>query len=128
MEAIINCTPHDCHLYDKDGTTVIKTFPASGNTVRLKEERGQAPDMTGTAIGAYPVVAAPSFTGVEGLPDDKTGTIIVSMPVGQYIQTHPDLWLGTVVGPDSGNDGAVRDKGQILGTKRFVIYKAPILK
>jgi len=81
--------------------------------------------VAGTALAGLPIVAAPRFTGIAGaLPADPMAPILVSMPVGQWIQTHPDAWAGPVLGPDTGPAGVVRGPdGQIAGTKRLVMYK-----
>ena len=78
-----------------------------------------------TVLG-IPVVPAPLFSDVVGLPSDEEfqPDILVSMPVGEFLRNHPERYGGAVFGPDTGPDGVVRDqRGTILGTTRLLLYK-----
>lgn len=130
---IINTTPHVIHLHTytdgEFGEATITTYEPLKCDVRMTEVRAPVPDLRCTDLVGLHVECAPDFDAVSGLPvelDDGHTTIIVSMPVGQFLRANPVLWKGHVVGPDTGNGkfGAVRNAaGQILGTKGLVLYK-----
>ena len=74
---------------------------------------------------SIPVILAPLFTSVEGLPGKGfLPDILVSMPVGEILRNEPETYKGAVYGPDTGPDGVLRDdKGVIKGTFGLVLYK-----
>ncbi len=118
----VNMTPHDICVYDNEEKTVIITFPASGYVCRCTSEtpESQLPDR-----GGIPMIEAPRFRDVEGLPPSVSAPdVLVSMPVGEFLRDHPDWYRGAVLGPDTGPGYAVRDDGgAIRGTTRLVLYK-----
>jgi len=128
----LNCTPHDIFLVD-DKKNVLRKFPKTSVDVRLQTKpQVELPFQT---LG-LPVVSKQTFTGIDWpmnrdllIPDyviPKGSWILVSMPVGEYLASHPDECEHWVFGPDTGPGGAVRDQqGQIYGTKRLVFYAAP---
>ena len=75
------------------------------------------------------VVERATFDRLEWLGGDEPADnkfIIVSMPVGEFLATHPTLCKWYVFGPDTGPDACVRDSvGRIVGTKRLVFYAKP---
>ena len=131
---VLNTTPHAVNYYSKNEAgefVMTQTFPKSAYVSRLGETAGSldAFNRSGEFLQKYPHVAAPIYSGVEGLPpanemNDKT--VIVSMVVGNYLAANPNAISSTnttFVGPDTGPQGVVRDdKGGILGTNRFVVY------
>jgi hypothetical protein len=115
-----NGTPHEITLYDNNNE-ILEVFPSNGS---IRSNESYEEKVFVIKDFPYPLVAAPTFHGLTGLPDDKDVTLIVSMPVGQLIKANPSLWRGAVVGPDTGPKNGVRDKaGLIVGTKQFVVYK-----
>lgn len=128
----LNCTPHDIVLYDADGTTVLRTFPKSNLVVRL----AAAPQkqVAFQTLGV-PVVTRQKFVALAneeelaarvGSKKDTT-LLLVSMPVGEFMASRGTIsrqyWT---FGPDTGPDFVVRDAiGQIVGTRRLVLYSAP---
>jgi hypothetical protein len=110
---IINLTPHDVHIYDVDGKTVIATYPASGTVARVKSSTEIVGKVNGIAI------ARTAFGEIEGLPDPQPGTkYIVSLLVLQAAGGKRD----DLIGPDTGPGSVVRDEnGQIVGVRRFQI-------
>ena len=123
---LINCTPHDVRIFgENDDFEMVETIVKSGTFARMTQESDEILE-TRIKVGnrMVSVKRAPVFTEVLGLPDDLAKPIIVSMPVGQYLQQHPEKYKGAVFGPDTGPGGVVRDKGgQILGTRHFILYK-----
>lgn len=133
----LNMTPHDIHVYRKnnggsDGPLVeqvlVHVFPASGNTCRCVQSPVEPCDPISISKNSIPVIQAPSFSSVEGLPEKEEGLpspdILVSMPVGEILRKEPETYEGAVYGPDTGSDGVLRDdKGVIKGTFRLVLYK-----
>jgi len=138
VKKIINCTPHDIVVYDDDGKTVIVTIPRS-EPIRLKEideEAGEIKIIDTERSIRIPLIArdfvCPSITP----PDDGDGggdgfeVYIVSLPMLMMLALKADDLPRSVlfVAPDTGS-GAVRDeKGQIIGTKRFITLKQLINK
>lgn len=116
-----NLTPHDIHVYDDNGDDIVFTVPRSEHCARLTE---CDPIVVGSLGNGVPVIRAPIYSGVTGIPFPDVGqTIVVSMPVGHYIQSGKMSWSGPVYGPDTSVTGCVRDEfGRIVGTKRFVQY------
>lgn len=137
----LNMTPHDIHVYRKNnGDSDVRfrgllteqvlghVFPASGNTCRCVQSPVEQCDPISISKSSIPVIQAPSFSSVEGLPEKEEGLpspdILVSMPVGEILRKEPETYEGAVYGPDTGSDGVLRDdKGVIKGTFRLVLYK-----
>ncbi len=66
----------------------------------------------------------PIFVSGTGLPKDEGQAIFVSMPVGEFLARHPDVWSGPVLGPDTGPDNGIRDaQGRPAGTRAMIVYK-----
>lgn len=110
---IINLTPHDVCIYDTEGKTVIKTYPASGTVARVKSSTKIVGEIDGIPV------ARTSFGEIEGLPVPQPGTkYIVSLLVLQAAAGKRD----DLIGPDTGPGSVVRDEsGQIIGVRRFQI-------
>lgn len=124
---MINCTPHDLHVYDEKGENVVVTYHRSQYAPRLGQEpQKQVGSITTESGKNIPVYSPQKFGNVEGLPPCGEGScpdIIVSMLVGQKLQ-ESGSWPGGVFGPDTGK-GAVRaENGQIKGTMRLIQYCA----
>ena len=135
---IVNCTPHDVHIaYDIDGKQYQVTVPARReHTLRVEptpqtivgtvaiyqcDKGGQR-----TAEYAVPLLTAPSFVALGGTPPPPdTAAVLVSMPVGQFLATRPDLLPRTrVLGPDTGPGSVVRDdNGQIVAVRKLLFYR-----
>jgi hypothetical protein len=133
---VINCTPHSITVckYKKEEERKF-TIPISDWCVRLlstKENPEERFDIMG--LGTVGIVKAPKSIDVIGMPPEEynlpSTAIIVSLPVGEFLKEYPTRWLGPVIGPDTGPDAVIRDSatGQIIGTKRMVMYKKSILK
>ena len=107
---VINLTPHEVKVYNKEGKKVIFSFPPEGIPPRVKENT--VPDIS---IGEIKVVRK-SFQSPEGLPEGKPYTYyIVPSLVAQSVPQRRDLLV-----PDTGPESVIRDeKGKILGVRRF---------
>ncbi len=124
---MINCTPHDIHVYDDAGKEIIATYPRSGHELRLAQapqvQVGELTTESGKTIRVY---SPQEFGDVEGLPPCKDGDcpdILVSMVAALKLK-ETGSWSGGVFGPDTGK-GAVRaENGQITGTTRLIQYCA----
>lgn len=118
MANFVNLTPHPIHIYKNDQTYI--TIPPSGSIARMEQKEQSDLD----PVDGISIKTAPSFTNVSGLPKNKPSPkIIVSMPVGSYLQNNPKEYSGDVYGPDTG-DGVIRSEtGMIIGTKNLVKYK-----
>lgn len=124
VTTVINCLPHEATIYAADKTTVIARLPPSSCTVRMIESSAPLPADYAILGCNVPLVGAPAYTAVSGLPPRSAAPILVSMPVGEFAKTHPEMWHGPVLGVDMGREGAVRDeKGVVRGTTRFIVYK-----
>ncbi|MBO8164674.1 MAG: hypothetical protein H0Z34_13315 [Brevibacillus sp.] len=110
---IINLTPHDVHVYDAEGKTAIKTYPASGIVARVKSSTEIVGEVDGIAVAHI------TFGEIEGLPNPQPGTkYIVSLLVLQAVDGKRD----DLIGPDTGPGSVVRDEsGQIVGVRRFQV-------
>ena len=127
LSLFVNATPHPIKLYV--GDKEVATIPVwEKGTIRL----GVIPSAKIGAVsvegGSIPIYPAAQFSGLEGPLEHALGkNVLVSMPVGQWIQQNKDLdgrLIGVrVFGPDSGPQGRVSDaKGNIIGTKALVRY------
>jgi len=130
---LLNCTPHDIHVYDKDtkythdqdGETALVTFRKSDYVARIgTREQSHMGEIITEGGKTFPVFTPQCFTDVQGLPPCKDGkcvSIIVAMLVGQKLKETGE-YNGDVFGPDT-NHAAVRNtNGQLVGTTRFVRY------
>ena len=121
MKKLVNLTPHDVNLYAADGATLLRTIPASGMVARVSSTPGAAETVDGIPV---PVVGAPVWGQVEGLPAPIEGTMyIVSLIVAgrPEVSGRPDV-LRPGTGPE---DAPVRvqdgpRKGQIDGVTRLL--------
>lgn len=121
VEQIINCTPHDVVVYS-DNVEIMR-FPKSQYCIRLVALPLHVIRTFGSSLGIAWVTEPPTYTHLEGAPEDTTKQILVSMPVGQEIAAGRIKWDGYVFGPDSSPNGAVRDNnGRIIGTRGLVQY------
>lgn len=135
---ILNMTPHDISVYRNNNgesceLTLVGFYPKSTRTCRCVPS--PVVECDPIQDGTVPVILAPSFSSVEGLPgvkekgvllpdDGFSPDILVSMPVGEILRNEPERYRGAVYGPDTGPDGVIRDdKGAIKGTFRLVLYK-----
>lgn len=121
--SFLNCTPHALNLY-KDNE-LLETIPSSGFIARLTQEPQKDLGKLILKNGSeFPVISAPTFKEVEGLPTQETNRpidIIVSMLVAEKLKTTG--WNGRVYVPDTGPKGVVRDEnGTIIGTKNLIQY------
>ena len=128
MEHVINTTPHEIVVWgtgDASDTVIARFPPARDAQLRMKTTPVvKLPPLN----DVVPVVSAPAFVSFDGPVEDMLeSTLIVSMPVGEFIrQNHdaPEFECMRVYGPDTGPDAVVRnDSGQIVGTGRLVLYK-----
>jgi len=130
MEKILNLTPHDVVIYERNKPVAV--FPSAGS-IRLTEKVKEVNPVAGiptvvTEFDGVSVVLAQDFcTQVQD------AVVIVSLPVLQAIKENPfirekikkvlkdkNINLKAIVAPDTGNDSVVKDnKGRIIGVKRF---------
>jgi len=130
MEKILNLTPHDVVIYERNKP--VAAFPSAGS-IRLTEKVKEASPVAGiptvvTEFNGVSVVLAQDFcTQVQD------AVVIVSLPVLQAIKENPfirekikkvlkdkNINLKAIVAPDTGNDSVVKNKkNQIIGVKRF---------
>jgi len=106
---VVNTTPHDVTIFDEDDDAIV--LPSHpGHQLRLKEVYGKARTHRGVKI-----VGAPEYIGINGkIPD---GPMIVSALVGARMTARKHVY-----GIDTGA-GAVRNKkGEIIGSKRVVLF------
>lgn len=109
---IINLTPHSITLYLDSGETL--TIPASGTIARANERAGEEYCIDGLPV---PCVTAPTFLGVDNLPDPQPGIVyLVSMIVRESVYWREDVFSPSFSGGDCIRD----DQGRILGTRRLV--------
>jgi len=114
---LINLTPHEITLYDREGKKVLARIPSSGEArVKVEQELVGWVFLEGNL--KIPVYAS-MFGEVIGLPDPEPETetiFIVSFPVLQAMAgKRQDL-----VSPDTTPNGVVRDpNGKVLGVKSF---------
>jgi len=125
---VYNCTPHDIHVYDTNGKTILHTFPRNLDwTLRVitKEQKD---------LGTFQGVPLVSRQDPNGFSDEQTALIeqahrdqSVLLTSGYAAEVILEKWpdfAGQVFGPDSGPSSAVRnDRGQIIGVRRFEVHK-----
>lgn len=118
---IVNLTPHPIGLY-VDGTLHTNFMPYEIQ-LRLETEEQKPLESLNVDGVSIPVVTPPSFKSTIDWPKIDCDAVLVSMPVGQIVQAHPESPPPyQVFGPDTGPDNVVRDGGRILGTTRFIRY------
>ena len=119
----VNLTPHDVHAYGE-------TFESKKDDLRLlpKDDTSydfQLPDSKKSVKVANP----PNYIGVTPYNFHKRYNkkgLIMSKLVADYLIEHLDEYPGEyeIFCPDTNPGFVVRDdKGQIIGTKRFIRYK-----
>jgi hypothetical protein len=118
MYRFVNLTPHAVTVFRNDGSSF--TIEPSGKVFRLRER-----DVVTANIDGVDVVRRQFYIAPEDLElfNDPSAVYIVSLPalMGLATITEPDLSQFWIVAPDTGG-GAVRDeKGNITGTRHFVI-------
>lgn len=141
---LFNLTPHTYHLYDNGAKIVLMSIPSVGS-LRLTRKKDTAA-LTGEPIvlwqGAEQAVDAQHPPIAFGAPyvqpfnhcelhsdvlneDALDGVaLLVSMPVADFLAEHDAFWSCSLLIPDTGPDGAVRDvRGQICGSKGFILYR-----
>ena len=125
---IINTTPHEIVICDCKGTPLHR-YPSDPDH-QLRVSSHVERNVLGTATYADgPAVllsAAPVYTVINGpMQELLQSTLLVSMPVGEFIAKHPTEFEEVVaLGPDTGPDGVVRDaSGRIVGTTALLVYK-----
>lgn len=137
MSALINCTPHDVHVYSKDGT-LLKTIPKRETYLRCTasepaKERAVL-EYDGISI---PIIDPTHFDGLVFTDSKETkltpfdprdsavGKImIVSGIVAEYVFKYYDQSISQCfIVPDTDTSSVVRDeKGAIRGVKKFYSY------
>lgn len=125
MEDVINTTPHEIVVCGADNATIAR-YP-SDPSAQLRMKTSPMNELA-PLNGVVPVVSAPTYVSIDGpVAELLKRTLIVSMPVGEYIRQHRDdaeFESMRVYGPDTGPEGVVRDgSGRIVGTRRLVMYK-----
>lgn len=118
---VVNLTPHAITVRVGD---VDATFPASGVVARVSQnparDAGRLLLACDGGEALVPLVTAPSFGAVEGLPPYDRGTVLL---VSGLVLSHvsgmdrPDVFA-PATGPA---DGAIRDEGgRIIAVTRLV--------
>ena len=130
MEKVVNLTPHDVVIYERNKPVAV--FPSTGS-IRLTEKVKEA-----SPVAGIPTVVT-EFNGISVvLAQDlctqvQDAVVIVSLPVLQATKENPfilekikkvlkdkNIILKAIVAPDTGNDSVVKNKrNQIIGVKRF---------
>ena len=132
LEKILNLTPHTIVLqFLKDnskGDDKIEEkveFHPSGIVARCTGNESCQKLQGSSELYGIPIYGRLGFTGVQGLPEDKSIPIIVSEMVARYISEnsvdeHARL---QVFYPDTGPESAIRnEKGEIIAVKRLLKY------
>lgn len=117
---IVNLTPHPINLHLGGAITVI---PASGQVARVTQVNAGQLQAPVTINGSpLPVLAAPVFGDVQGLPAPQDGTVyLVSLLCLEKCKGRSDVYA-PATGPA---DGAVRDaQGKIVGVTKLVAAPA----
>jgi len=123
--SILNLTPHDIKIMDENGNVLVN-YPASKKQLRMISE-SQKKVKCGLA-SEIPVVTAQQWSGIDENVEIDPGVnyLLVSMPVGNFLANSSisnKYWNYTILGPDTGPEGAVRDENnQIIGCRRLVLY------
>lgn len=121
-----NCTPHDIHIYNQEGTTVVLTIPRSDWNIRVQTS---TPTPVGTWQGV-PLVSQQQPTGFSAedhaklqQASRKKHTLIVSFFVATVVKDVMPDYGGMILGPNSGPQSVVRDaQGRILGVRTLECY------
>ena len=115
---IVNLTPHDVHIFNQEGTEIIRTYPVTKDSegkviqARVDEKSTIVEDTDG-----IPTVDK-TYTHPINLPEPQEGTVyIVSAIVLSALKgRRTDL-----VCPDTGPNSVVRNDKTILGVRGFQI-------
>lgn len=119
--SIVNYTPHEIVFYDESGKNIVTKLPSVGD-LRATEQDSGPKAFIELAGSKFPFMYR-KYTGVEGdMPPVVDGRrYLVSYITYQAIQqVYPERH--DFVCPDMGKGCVRSDRGQILGTKGFVIY------
>lgn len=126
---IINLTPHDINIYDTTNGSIIFVFSNIGKEVRLKSQpQSYIEDLTlvGSKIPIYThqKFIELEFKGFDDWNNLNVNGVIVSLPVAQFLQQHPELQPPySVYTIGSGPNMVVRNlNGSIVGTKGLEKY------
>ena len=118
MRKFVNLTPHPITIFRTDGSTV--NVEPSGKVFRLREK-----DVIVTEIDGVSVVHRQFYIAPEDLEvfSDPSAVYIVSLPALIALSTikDPNLSKFTIVAPDTGRGGVRDEKGNIVGTKNFIV-------
>lgn len=129
MHTLVNLTPHDIVVYDREGKTVVRRYERSGYVCSVTEVDAFA-ETGGSArvIDGIQVLRPAIQTGLSHVPNNHRPDVIVSQITAQYIVSHWDKYannFGRVFVPGTSPVLSVRDdKGQITGTKALIEYQA----
>jgi len=109
----VNLTPHPITLRTPDGDI---TVAPSGQVARVAQYPSGVMYLSDFPV---PVVTAPRFGAIEGLPEPEGGCAYI---VSGLVLAHVPADRGDVFAPATGpNDGAIRDpKGHIIAVTRLV--------
>lgn len=102
MKKIINKTPHQVYILDKEDHSIVKVFPKSKGMIRVKEIVKNLEDIEGISI------TSTSWSKTIDVPDYKQGIYyIVSQLVKNAMPNRKDFLVPK---------GAVRDsEGNVIG-------------
>lgn len=118
----MNLTPHEIVVFEcQDPNSQVKLRCPSVGSVRLTP----AVATPVTQVLGIPILKAPAYQGVTGLPENMPATkyIIVSMVVAEYL-VRDHTWHAGILVPATDPDHVVRDvEGRIIGTTAFYCYQ-----
>jgi hypothetical protein len=104
MEEIINATPHDVNIVDEEGK-VIRTYPASGITVRLSAKTMPQ----GTLADGTPLYLT-FFEKIEFIPEREEETLYI---VPQLVKDAVGYYRGDFLVPAD----VVRDENGVVSCR-----------
>jgi len=128
LQTLVNLTPHDIVVYDREGKTVLRRYERSGHTCSVVE-KDPAEETGGSVkiIEGMQVLRPRVQTGLSYAPEDCRPDVIVSQITAQYIVSNWTWfrkYFGSVFTPATDMTYSVRDdRGQIIGTKALIQYK-----
>jgi len=116
IKSIVNLTPHDVVIYDRQGKEPILTIPPSGVVTRVSvtPKGSRVINVDGKEITIRKI----EYGEITNLPDPKEGTIYIVSSIVLQALKYKGIKREDVLAVDSNPDSAIRDeKGRIKGVK-----------
>ena len=132
---LLNLMPHPIVIFaSQDGGQILATIPSHGQArlTRALVTQQSPPILLKNGEGGsveIPIKYGSSWNGIESddvdlLKKNRGNVIIVSLPVAEYMCAHQEWAFYTILVPDTGPDGVVRNQsGQICGVTRLIMYQ-----